>query len=116
MGDIKRFGTKPHLSLGVVHGGVAYLSGVTPTSGTTIAEQTASVVEQIDALLAEAGTDKSRLLSAHVWVTDMRYREAMNEVWNAWLPPGTAPTRACVEAKLADASMLVEIMVTAALP
>jgi enamine deaminase RidA (YjgF/YER057c/UK114 family) len=112
--DITRHGIKAHLSNAVVHGGVAYLAGVTPASGTTVGEQTASVLEQIDGWLAAAGTSKARLLSAQIWLTDIRNRDAMNEVWNAWVAPGAPPARACVEAKLASPEWLVEIMVTAA--
>lgn len=115
--DITRIGVKPHLSNAVVHGGIAYLAGVTPASGGgTVAGQTASVLEQIDGLLAEAGADRSRLLSAQIWLTDIRNRDEMNAVWNAWVAPGAPPARACVEAKLASPEWLVEIMVTAALP
>lgn len=111
---ITRSGVKPHLSNAVVSGGVAYLAGVTPASGSTVAEQTRSVLDQIDGLLAEVGSDRAHLLSAHIWLTDIRNREAMNEVWNAWVAPGAPPARACVEAKLAAPEWLVEIMVTAA--
>lgn len=114
--DITRIGVKPHLANAVVHGGVAHLAGVTPTTGVTVAEQTASVLAQIDGLLAEAGTDKSRLLTAQIWLTDIRNRDELNAVWNAWVTPGSPPARACVEAKLAYSEWLVEIMVTAALP
>lgn len=114
--DITRLGVKPHLSNAVVHGGIAYLAGVTPATGITVAEQTASVLEQIDGLLAEAGTDRSRLLTAEIWLTDIRNRDELNAVWNAWVTPGNPPARACVEAKLAFPEWLVEIMVTAALP
>lgn len=112
--EITRKGVKAHLSNIVVHNGTAYIAGVTPARGTTVGEQTASVLEQIDALLAEAGTDKSKLLAAHIWLTDIRNRDAMNEVWNAWVTPGNPPARACVEAKLAAPEWFVEIMVTAA--
>jgi len=73
------------------------------------AGQTRQVLARIDALLAKAGTDKSRLLWANVWVTDIRSREAMNAAWTAWVDPKNPPARATVEAKLADARMLVEI-------
>ena len=112
--DITRLGVKPHLANAVVHCGIAHLAGVTPVTGVTVAEQTASVLAQIDGLLAEAGTDKSRLLTAQIWLTDIRNRDDMNAVWNAWVTPGGPPARACVEAKLAYPEWLVEIMVTAA--
>lgn len=115
--DITRSGVKPHLSEAVVHGGIAYLSGITPADGCGegVAAQTASVLEQIDALLAAAGTSKERLLTAQIWLTDIRARDEMNAVWNAWVAPGAPPTRACTEAKLAQPHWLVEIMVSAAL-
>jgi enamine deaminase RidA (YjgF/YER057c/UK114 family) len=112
--EITRHGVKAHLSNVVVSGGVAYLAGVTPATGSTVAEQTQSVLDQIDGLLATAGSDRSKLLAAHIWLTDIRNRDAMNEVWNAWVAPGAPPARACVEAKLAAPEWLVEIMVTAA--
>ncbi len=113
--EITRIGVKPHLSNVVVHGGVAYCAGVTPAPGSEgIGPQTASVLAQIDDLLAAAGSNRSRLLSAHIWLTDIRDRDTMNEVWNAWVTPGQPPARACVEAKLAAPEWLVEIMVTAA--
>jgi enamine deaminase RidA (YjgF/YER057c/UK114 family) len=116
MSEIRRIDVKPHLASAVVHGGIVYLAGVVPTEGESVAEQTVSVLAQIDALLAEAGTDKSRLLAAHIWVTDIATRNEMNDVWNAWVAAGNPPARACVEAKLADPYFRVEIMVTAALP
>ena len=112
--EITRSGVKAHLSNVVVSGGVAYLAGVTPATGSTVAEQTKSVLDQISGLLAGVGSDVSKLLSAQIWLTDIRNRDAMNEVWNAWVAPGAPPARACVEAKLAAPEWLVEIMVTAA--
>jgi len=113
---IKRHDVTPRLSQAVVHGTVAYLAGQVPDdAGAGIAEQTRQVLAKIDKLLAKCGTDKSKLLSAQVWITDMRYFEAMNEVWNAWTAPGNSPARACVQASLANPGYKVEIMVTAAL-
>ncbi|MBV9656104.1 MAG: RidA family protein [Acetobacteraceae bacterium] len=74
--------------------------------------QTRDVLAQIDDVLEQHGTDKTRLLQAQVWLRDLSDREGMNEIWSAWLPPGGAPARACVEAKLVDPRMRVEIMVT----
>ena len=115
MSGIRRLGVKPHLSSAVVHGNVVYLAGVVPATGETVAEQTADVLAQIDDLLAQAGTDKSRLLTANVWLADISTRDELNEVWNAWVAPGNPPARAAVEAKLASPAYKVEIMVTAAL-
>ncbi|MBB5221703.1 enamine deaminase RidA (YjgF/YER057c/UK114 family) [Amaricoccus macauensis] len=82
------------------------------TSG-DITAQTKDVLAKIDALLAEAGTDKTALLSAYIWLPDIGDFAAMNAVWDAWLPAGGAPVRACVEARLADPKLKVEIQVTA---
>lgn len=76
--------------------------------------QTEQVLKAIDALLAKAGTSKSRILSVNVWLTDIRNRDEMNKVWTAWVDPANLPPRATVEAKLADPRMLVEISVICA--
>ena len=78
-----------------------------------IVGQTKEVLEQIDGILETHGTDKTRLLQAQIWLKDIRDRDLMNSVWSAWLPEGGAPARACVQANMADAKHLVEIMVTA---
>ena len=75
--------------------------------------QTRQILGEIDRLLKLAGTDKTKVVAATIWVTDIRSREAMNEAWNAWTGGQNLPARACVEAKLADPRMLVEIAVTA---
>jgi enamine deaminase RidA (YjgF/YER057c/UK114 family) len=94
--------------------GFVYLSGITARdSGGDIKRQTAEVLEQIDALLETHGTDKTRLLTAQIWLKHITDRPAMNELWTAWLPTDGAPARACVQAELADPRLLVEIMVTA---
>lgn len=94
--------------------GFVYLQGVTARDlGKDIRGQTADALAQIDTLLETHGTDKTRLLQALIWVKDIRDRDAMNEVWSAWLPAGGAPARACVESNMADPRVLVEIMVTA---
>jgi enamine deaminase RidA (YjgF/YER057c/UK114 family) len=94
--------------------GFVFLRGVTAKdTSKDIKGQTKDVLDQIDALLEARGTDKTRLLSAQIWLSDITLRGAMNEVWTAWVPPGLAPARACVESKLAAPNMLVEIMVTA---
>lgn len=76
--------------------------------------QTQEVLAEIDRLLAKCGTNKSKILQATIWVTDIRNRPAMNEAWIAWADPKNMPVRACIEAKLADPACLVEIMVVAA--
>lgn len=103
------------LSSAVEYGNTVYLAGITPDDVTQdIKGQTAQVLRKIDELLAKAGTNKSKLLTANIWVTDIRNRDGMNEAWTAWMDPANPPARATVEAKLADPRMLVEIMVTAA--
>ena len=113
--SITRHEPGPILSLAVEHGNTVYLAGIVPKNlNNDIKGQTAEVLAEIDRLLAKAGTNKSKILSASIWVTDIRNRAAMNEAWSAWVDPKNLPVRACVEAKLADPACLVEIMVTAA--
>ena len=114
MSDIKRFETGPRMSQAVVHGGVAYLAGQVGTAGASVAQQTKDCLEQIDTLLAEAGSDKTRILQTVIWLADMKDFAEMNEVWDAWVPEGHTPARACGEAKLATPDFLVEFIVTAA--
>lgn len=108
--------TEPNkiLAKAVEHHGFVFVQGVTAKDlGRDIKGQTEDVLAQIDAILEIHGTDKTQLLQALIWVKDIREREAMNEVWTAWLPPGGAPARACVQSNMADPKVLVEIMVTA---
>lgn len=108
--------TKPSkiLSAAVEYHGFVFLQGCTASDlSKDISGQTKEVLAAIDALLEENGTDKTRLLSAHIWLKDIRDRDAMNALWSAWLPEGGAPARACVQANMADSRHLVEIMVTA---
>jgi enamine deaminase RidA (YjgF/YER057c/UK114 family) len=104
----------PIISRALVHGDVVYLCGVTPDPVGDIKVQTKQVLERVDRLLKAAGTDKSRLLTAQVWLSDMRLFEDHNEAWNEWVDPKNPPVRACVRADLWRPNMLVEIMVTAA--
>jgi enamine deaminase RidA (YjgF/YER057c/UK114 family) len=102
------------LSKAVEYHGFVYVQGCTAKDvSKDIKGQTRETLEQIDAILETHGTDKTRLLQAQIWVKDIRDRDAMNEVWSAWLPKDGAPARACVEANMADPRILVEIMVTA---
>ena len=113
--SIMRHESGPILSLAVENGDTVYLAGIVPKNlKNDIKGQTAEVLAEIDRLLAKTGTSKAKLLTATIWVTDIRNRAAMNEVWTAWTDPKNLPVRACVEAKLADPACLVEIMVTAA--
>jgi enamine deaminase RidA (YjgF/YER057c/UK114 family) len=113
---IKRIESGPRMSKAVVHGNTVYLSGqvADKTKGRSVAEQTQEILGIIDALLKEGGSDKSRLLSANIWLTDMSTFGEMNEVWEGWVVPGQTPARATVEAKLAAADYKVEIAVIAA--
>jgi len=101
----------------VVHQGTVFLSGqVAEDPDADIQEQTRSTLERIDALLVEAGSDREHLLSATIYLRDIDNHFAlMNEVWNAWVPEGHAPARACVEAHMARSALLVEICVIAAI-
>ena len=113
--SIVRHEPGPILSLAVENGNTAYLAGIVPKDLTQdIKGQTRQVLAEIDRLLAKCGTGKSKLLQATIWVTDIRNRAPMNEVWTAWTDPRNLPARACIEAKLADPACLVEIMVVAA--
>jgi enamine deaminase RidA (YjgF/YER057c/UK114 family) len=103
------------LSNAVVHGETVYLAGVVAKNlDQDVKGQTRQILDEIDRLLAKCGSGKSKVLAATLWVTDIRNRAPMNEVWSAWADPKNLPARACVEAKLADPRALVEIMVVAA--
>ena len=116
MTDIQRIEAGPRMSQAVVHNGVVYVAGQVASGarGGSCAEQTQDILKRIDALLAAAGTDKSKLLSSRVWLTDMRGYDEMNSVWDKWVPAGQAPTRMCLAAKLASPDYAVEIAVVAA--
>ncbi len=106
----------PRMSQAVVHNGTVYLAGQVADDGSApVAEQTRQVLAKIDGLLAECGTDKTKLLSATVWLKDIGQFAEMNKVWDAWVAPGNTPARACVEAKLAAPQFLVEVGIIAAL-
>lgn len=113
---IKRFKTGPRMSQAVVHGDTVYTAGqVADDLDADVTVQTQQVLAKIDGLLGDAGTDKSNLLSATIWLTDMANFAAMNAVWDAWVSPGNTPARACVQSGLAAPGYKVEIMVTAAI-
>ena len=114
--SITRIGSGPRMSKAVVHGQTVYLAGqvADKAAGKSVTEQTKEVLSIIDALLAQAGTDKTKLLSASIWLTDIKTFAEMNAVWDGWVAPGCAPARATVEAKLAAAQFNVEIAVIAA--
>jgi enamine deaminase RidA (YjgF/YER057c/UK114 family) len=112
--EIKRHEPSPILSQAVEYGDTVYLAGVVAKDlRKDVKGQTKEVLDEIDRLLAKCGTGKSRILSATIWVTDIRNRAPMNEVWTEWVDKKNLPARACVEAALADPNALVEIMVVA---
>lgn len=113
--NITRHHTNQRMSQIVIHGNTVYLAGqVANEASADIAVQTLQVLDKIDTLLAEAGSDKSQILSAQIWLTSMGHFAQMNEVWDAWVPEGHAPARACIEARLASPDLLVEIGIIAA--
>jgi enamine deaminase RidA (YjgF/YER057c/UK114 family) len=112
---IKRIQTGPRMSQAVVFNRMVFVAGqVADDAKQDVGGQTKQVLTAIDKLLAEAGTDKSHLLSASIYLSDMADFAAMNAVWDAWVSPGNTPARATVEAQLARPGWLVEIVVTAA--
>ena len=116
MTQISRLHTSPRASMIVRHGDVIYLSGqVAQDADTDVQEQTRSTLSRVEALLSEAGSSPSHILSATIYLRDTANDFApMNEVWNAWVPDGQAPARACVQAHMARAALRVEISVIAA--
>ena len=113
MNPIERIDTGARMSRIVKHAGVAYLCGQVGEGG-TVAEQTRDCLRRVEALLERAGSSPERILQATVWLADMADFEEMNTVWDAWVPEGHAPARACGEARLARPDLRVEIIVTAA--
>lgn len=112
---IKRHEPSQVYSKAVEAAGLVFTAGIVATKlDRDVKGQTEEILAEIDRLLALAGTDKSKAVSANIWLADMRLREAMNEAWNAWTGGKHVPTRATVEAKLADPRMLVEIALVAA--
>jgi enamine deaminase RidA (YjgF/YER057c/UK114 family) len=117
MANIRRIQVGPRLSQAVVHGDTVYLAGqvAQTNSGKSVTEQTKEILARIDGLLAEAGTDKSKLLTANIYIVDLATFAEMNAVWDAWLPAGQAPARTTIQANLAAPGYAVEIGVVAAI-
>ena len=113
---IERHETGPRMSQAVVHGDTVYLAGMVSDSpkGKSTAEQTKSILSKIDGFLAKAGTDKTKLLTATIWLSDIRTVDEFNKVWDAWVVGGQTPARACIEALLQGPDKKIEIQVTAA--
>jgi enamine deaminase RidA (YjgF/YER057c/UK114 family) len=108
-------GPGPRMSRVVVHGDTVYVAGLTAQdTSQDIKGQTKQILDRIDSFLAQAGTNKSKLLHANLWIKDMAMFADMNSVWNAWVDPQNPPVRACVRADMARPEVLLEIMVTAA--
>lgn len=112
--SIKRIETGPRMSQAVVHGNTVYVAGQVAL-GDGVAAQTKAILGQIDALLATAGTDKTKLLTTTIYLADISTFAQMNAAWDAWVSPGNTPARATVEAKLATPDYVVEIVVSAAI-
>ncbi len=112
--EIKRHKPAGKMSKAVIHGNVAYLCGQTAV-GIDITEQTQVMLKKVDDLLSEINLDKTKVLSATIYLKNMKDFAAMNDVWNKWIVDGLQPARACVEAKMCSEDMLVEISVIAGL-
>lgn len=116
MTAVKRIDPGPRLSEASILGDRIHCSGMVPEdTSTDISDQVRQVLGEIDSLLAKGGSDKTKILSAVIWLADIRDFAAMNEIWDAWVVPGQTPARATVEAKLTDPKMKAEIMVVAAI-
>lgn len=114
MSDIKRYHVGTRMSQAVVHGNLVWLAGQVGAEGESVTTQTQAILENIDALLAETGSSRERILQTTIWLADMGDFAEMNAVWDAWVPEGHASTRACGEAKLATPGFKVEVICVAA--
>jgi enamine deaminase RidA (YjgF/YER057c/UK114 family) len=112
--SIQRIGSGPRMSQAVIHGDTVYLAGQVGAPGESVTAQTKAVLASVDDLLAQAGSDKSKILSATIWLADMADFGEMNAVWDAWVDRDNAPARATGEAKLATPDYKVEVIVIAA--
>ena len=112
--SIQRIAVGPRMSKAVIHGDTVYLAGQVGEPGDDVTAQTKTVLAEIDGLLARAGTDKSKILMATIWLADIADFAAMNAVWDAWVDTANPPARATSEGKLATPDYLVEIIVVAA--
>ncbi|MBT6097400.1 RidA family protein [Rhodobacteraceae bacterium nBUS_24] len=114
MTNITRIATGQRMSQAVIHGQTIYLAGQVGTPGTSVTAQTQEILEKIESLLEQAGSDKTQILSATIWMASMDSFAEMNAVWDAWVPEGHAPARATGESALATPEHLVEILIIAA--
>ena len=115
MSDITRIGAGPRMSEAVAYNGIVWVAGQVGHPNETVTQQTATCLAEVDRILAAAGTDKTRILSAQIWLADIGTFAEMNAVWDKWVPAGNTPARATGEAKLATPAYKVEVIVTAAL-
>ncbi len=113
--DIKRIGSGARMSEAVAYNGIVWVAGQVGKPGESVSDQTRTCLAEVDRILAEAGTDKTRILSAQIWLADISTFGQMNSVWDQWVPAGHTPARATGEAKLATPDYKVEVIVTAAL-
>ena len=113
--DITRYGIGKRMSEGVAYNGILWVAGQVGHPGASVADQTRTCLAEVDRILAAAGTDKTRILSAQIWLADIGTFGEMNAVWDTWVPLGHTPARATGEAKLAAPDYKVEVIVTAAL-
>ena len=113
--EIERFETGRRMSKAVVHGDTVYLCGQVGIRGDSIEKQTKEALSRVESLLQSVGSDKSRMLQVIVWLKSMEHFDAMNQIWEEWIPDGSAPARACGQSTLASDDLLVEFTVTAAL-
>ena len=115
MTETQRFGFAKRIHMGVVHNGTVYLTGQVGTPGKSAAEQTQEVLDKIDVLLSEAGTDKSKILHSTLWLDDLRDYDEVNRVWDMWVDKERAPARSTGQSRMARPGMLLELTVIAAL-
>ena len=113
--DITRYGTGARMSEAVAYNGILWVAGQVGAPGASVTDQTRQCLAEVDRILAQAGIDRTRILSAQIWLADMATFADMNAVWDAWVPQGHTPARATGEAKLATPEYKVEVIVTAAL-
>ena len=113
--DITRYGIGPRMSEAVAYNGILWVAGQVGAPGASVTDQTRQCLAEVDRILASAGIDKTRILSAQIWLADMATFPEMNAVWDQWVPQDHTPARATGEAKLATPDYRVEVIVTAAL-
>ncbi len=116
MSEITKMQVGERMSRIVIHNGTVYLCGQVGCESPTVQEQATTMLSRVDSLLSEAGTSRERILSATIYLRDMKDFAAFNDIWDAWVIPGAPPARACVEARLARPNLLCEVSIIAALP